>query len=105
MATYVQCVATANQLFGDPFHSVQSAGPTKPPTVAQRTILKKSCGDPLYVFSDRRAAVEQILDRTTSGNATINDTLLHYVCKTTCPSAASGRVGSALTTARKASDR
>jgi coniferyl-aldehyde dehydrogenase len=26
-----------------------------------------------------RAAVEQILDRTTSGNATINDTLLHYV--------------------------
>jgi len=33
----------------------------------------------LYVFSDRRAAVERILDRTTSGNATINDTLLHYV--------------------------
>ena len=72
MATYVQCVATANQLFVDPFNSVQSAGPTKPPTVAQRTILNKSCGDPLYVFSDRRAAVEQILDRTTSGNATIN---------------------------------
>jgi hypothetical protein len=26
ISTYVQCVATANQLFGDPFHAVQSAG-------------------------------------------------------------------------------
>ena len=32
----------------------------------------------LYVFSDDRGVVRQILDRTTSGNATINDTLLHY---------------------------
>jgi coniferyl-aldehyde dehydrogenase len=30
------------------------------------------------VFSDDRRAVSQILDRTTSGNATVNDTLLHY---------------------------
>jgi coniferyl-aldehyde dehydrogenase len=32
----------------------------------------------LYVFSDDRAIVQHILDRTTSGNATVNDTLLHY---------------------------
>jgi coniferyl-aldehyde dehydrogenase len=32
----------------------------------------------LYVFSDDRVVVRQILDRTTSGNATVNDTLLHY---------------------------
>jgi coniferyl-aldehyde dehydrogenase len=32
----------------------------------------------LYVFSDDRRTVSQILERTTSGNATVNDTLLHY---------------------------
>ena len=32
----------------------------------------------LYVFSDDRSVVRQILDGTTSGNATVNDTLLHY---------------------------
>ena len=32
----------------------------------------------LYVFSDDRGVVRQVLDRTTSGNATVNDTLLHY---------------------------
>ena len=32
----------------------------------------------LYVFSDDRRFVEQVLERTTSGNATVNDTLLHY---------------------------
>ena len=32
----------------------------------------------LYVFSDDRSVVQQILDDTTSGNATVNDTLLHY---------------------------
>jgi coniferyl-aldehyde dehydrogenase len=32
----------------------------------------------LYVFSDDREVVRQVLDRTTSGNATVNDTLLHY---------------------------
>ena len=32
----------------------------------------------LYVFSEDRAFVERVLQRTTSGNATVNDTLLHY---------------------------
>jgi coniferyl-aldehyde dehydrogenase len=32
----------------------------------------------LYLFSDRRGVVEQVLARTTSGNVTVNDTLLHY---------------------------
>ena len=32
----------------------------------------------LYMFSDDRGVIEQVLDRTTSGNATVNDTLLHY---------------------------
>lgn len=32
----------------------------------------------LYVFSDDREVVRQVLESTTSGNATINDTLLHY---------------------------
>lgn len=32
----------------------------------------------LYVFSDRRSAVEGVLTRTLSGNVTVNDTLLHY---------------------------
>lgn len=32
----------------------------------------------LYVFSDDRRTVRRVLDRTTSGNATVNDTLLHY---------------------------
>ena len=32
----------------------------------------------LYVFSDDRAVIRQVLDRTTSGNVTVNDTLLHY---------------------------
>jgi coniferyl-aldehyde dehydrogenase len=32
----------------------------------------------LYVFSEDRGVVRQVLDRTTSGNATVNDTLLHY---------------------------
>ena len=32
----------------------------------------------LYVFSDDRDVVAQVLERTTSGNATVNDTLLHY---------------------------
>jgi coniferyl-aldehyde dehydrogenase len=30
------------------------------------------------VFSDDRAVVRQVLERTTSGNVTVNDTLLHY---------------------------
>jgi len=32
----------------------------------------------LYLFSDDRAVIREVLDRTTSGNVTINDTLLHY---------------------------
>ncbi|HZF30135.1 MAG TPA: coniferyl aldehyde dehydrogenase [Gammaproteobacteria bacterium] len=32
----------------------------------------------LYLFSDDRAVVRQVLERTTSGNVTVNDTLLHY---------------------------
>jgi coniferyl-aldehyde dehydrogenase len=32
----------------------------------------------LYVFSDDRGVIRQVLDRTTSGNVTVNDTLLHY---------------------------
>jgi coniferyl-aldehyde dehydrogenase len=32
----------------------------------------------LYVFSDDRAVIKQVLERTTSGNATVNDTLLDY---------------------------
>lgn len=32
----------------------------------------------LYVFSDRRSAINAVLTRTTSGNVTVNDTLLHY---------------------------
>jgi coniferyl-aldehyde dehydrogenase len=32
----------------------------------------------LYVFSDRRSTVSRILAQTTSGNVTVNDTLLHY---------------------------
>jgi coniferyl-aldehyde dehydrogenase len=33
----------------------------------------------LYIFSDRPDRVAQVLARTTSGNVTVNDTLLHYV--------------------------
>jgi coniferyl-aldehyde dehydrogenase len=33
----------------------------------------------LYIFSDQRNVVEQVLAHTTSGNVTVNDTLLHYV--------------------------
>jgi coniferyl-aldehyde dehydrogenase len=33
----------------------------------------------LYIFSDHNNTVGQILVRTTSGNVTVNDTLLHYV--------------------------
>jgi coniferyl-aldehyde dehydrogenase len=32
----------------------------------------------LYLFSDRRNAVDEVLTRTISGNVTVNDTLLHY---------------------------
>lgn len=32
----------------------------------------------LYVFSDDRGVVRHVLERTTSGNVTVNDTLLHY---------------------------
>src|SRR6202034_1639108 len=32
----------------------------------------------LYLFGRRREVRAQILERTTSGNVTINDTLLHY---------------------------
>jgi coniferyl-aldehyde dehydrogenase len=32
----------------------------------------------LYVFSDRRDAIDEVLTRTISGNVTVNDTLLHY---------------------------
>ncbi len=32
----------------------------------------------LYMFSDHRSSVERVLARTTSGNVTVNDTLLHY---------------------------
>jgi coniferyl-aldehyde dehydrogenase len=32
----------------------------------------------LYLFSSRRSTVETVLARTTSGNVTVNDTLLHY---------------------------
>jgi coniferyl-aldehyde dehydrogenase len=32
----------------------------------------------LYVFSDDRRVVRKVLDQTTSGNVTVNDTLLHY---------------------------
>lgn len=33
----------------------------------------------LYIFSDHRSTIGHVLARTTSGNVTINDTLLHYV--------------------------
>lgn len=33
----------------------------------------------LYLFSDHRLTIRRILERTISGNATVNDTLLHYV--------------------------
>jgi coniferyl-aldehyde dehydrogenase len=32
----------------------------------------------LYIFSNRRDAIETVLTRTISGNVTVNDTLLHY---------------------------
>jgi coniferyl-aldehyde dehydrogenase len=32
----------------------------------------------LYLFSDRERVVEQVLAQTTSGNVTVNDTMLHY---------------------------
>jgi coniferyl-aldehyde dehydrogenase len=32
----------------------------------------------LYVFSDDRKCVEKIVTHTTSGNVTVNDTLMHY---------------------------
>jgi coniferyl-aldehyde dehydrogenase len=32
----------------------------------------------LYLFSDREGVVKQVLARTTSGNVTVNDTMLHY---------------------------
>ena len=32
----------------------------------------------LYVFSDRRHVIDRVLSATTSGNATVNDTLLHF---------------------------
>jgi coniferyl-aldehyde dehydrogenase len=32
----------------------------------------------LYVFSDRRNIIDQVLSTTTSGNASVNDTLLHF---------------------------
>jgi coniferyl-aldehyde dehydrogenase len=32
----------------------------------------------LYLFSDDRGTVERVLARTTSGNVSVNDTLLHY---------------------------
>ncbi len=32
----------------------------------------------LYLFSDDRRVIRQVLERTTSGNVTVNDTLLHY---------------------------
>ncbi len=32
----------------------------------------------LYIFSDRRDAIDDVLTRTISGNVTVNDTLLHY---------------------------
>jgi len=33
----------------------------------------------LYIFSDHRSTIGHVLARTTSGNVTVNDTLLHYV--------------------------
>jgi coniferyl-aldehyde dehydrogenase len=33
----------------------------------------------LYIFSGHRSTIAQVLARTTSGNVTVNDTLLHYV--------------------------
>ena len=33
----------------------------------------------LYLFSDRKRVAQQVLAHTTSGNVTLNDTLLHYV--------------------------
>jgi coniferyl-aldehyde dehydrogenase len=32
----------------------------------------------LYIFSDHRSTVDSVLARTTSGNVSVNDTLLHY---------------------------
>jgi len=32
----------------------------------------------LYIFSNHRSTIGQVLARTTSGNVTVNDTLLHY---------------------------
>jgi coniferyl-aldehyde dehydrogenase len=33
----------------------------------------------LYVFSDHRAFIDEVLTRTTSGNVTVNDALIHYI--------------------------
>jgi coniferyl-aldehyde dehydrogenase len=33
----------------------------------------------LYMFSDHQSTIAHVLARTTSGNVTVNDTLLHYV--------------------------
>jgi coniferyl-aldehyde dehydrogenase len=33
----------------------------------------------LYIFSDHRRVIKAVMARTTSGNVTVNDTLLHYV--------------------------
>jgi coniferyl-aldehyde dehydrogenase len=33
----------------------------------------------LYIFSTRPSQIREILTRTTSGNVTVNDTLLHYI--------------------------
>lgn len=56
------------------------------PIVAYRsigdTIAQINAGDrplSLYVFSDRRKVIDQVLSSTTSGSAVVNDTLLQFV--------------------------
>ena len=52
--------------------------PYKTPEDAIACINAKPRPLALYVFSDDHGFVEQVLERTTSGNVTVNDTLLHY---------------------------
>jgi coniferyl-aldehyde dehydrogenase len=60
------------------FGPILPIGPDKTPEDAIACINAKPRPLALYVFSDDQGFVEQVLEQTTSGNATVNDTLLHY---------------------------
>ncbi len=54
--------------------------PVLPYRTVEETIARINAGPrplALYVFSDKPAVIDNILARTTSGNVTVNDTLLH----------------------------